>query len=217
MDLHQLEYIVEIAKQNNISKAAELLHVSQPTLSVYLNRLEKELNLKLFTRNNNVLTITDAGRKYVDTCSKILQLRDELYDDLYKNRQDSIHIGILSSNASLFSQVFMKFQPKHPDVTIRPVIDKSNRLYKLVQSGDLDFAYVTSYDEDYSRYYPDVDCTLIAGYELVIFISKHNPVYSTLRLEQGVIPMEEISKLNTLTLSVATTLPMIFAKSEFAM
>ena len=103
----------------------------------------------------------------------------------------------------------MKFQPKHPDVTIRPVIDKSNRLYKLVQSGDLDFAYVTSYDEDYSRYYPDVDCTLVASYELVIFISKHNPVYSTLRLEQGVIPMEEISKLNTLTLSVATTLPMI--------
>ena len=73
MDLHQLEYIVEIAKQNNISKAAELLHVSQPTLSVYLNRLEKQLNLKLFTRHNNVLTITDAGRKYVDTCSKILQ------------------------------------------------------------------------------------------------------------------------------------------------
>lgn len=214
MDLHQLEYIVEIAKQNNISKAAELLHVSQPTLSVYLNRLEKQLNLKLFTRHNNVLTITDAGRKYVDTCSKILQLRDELYDDLYKNRQDSIHIGILSSNASLFSQVFMKFQPKHPDVTIRPVIDKSNRLYKLVQSGDLDFAYVTSYDEDYSRYYPDVDRTLVASYELVIFISKHNPVYSTLRLEQGVIPMEEISKLNTLTLSVATTLPMIKRRIE---
>ena len=159
MDLHQLEYIVEIAKQNNISKAAELLHVSQPTLSVYLNRLEKQLNLKLFTRHNNVLTITDAGRKYVDTCSKILQLRNELYDDLYKNRQDSLHVGILSSNATIFRKVFIKFHPMYPDITIRPVIDKSNVLYKQVQSGDLDFAYVTSYDEDYSRYYPDVDCT----------------------------------------------------------
>lgn len=214
MDLHQLEYIVEIAKQNNISKAAELLHVSQPTLSVYLNRLEKQLNLKLFTRHNNVLSITEAGQKYVDTCNKILRLRDELYDDLYKNRQDSLHIGILSSNASIFSQVFIKFQPQHPGLTIRPVIDKSRRLYELVQTGDLDFAYVTSYDEDYARYYPDVDCTIVASYELVIFISKHNPVFSTLQLTQGVLPMSEIPKLNSLTLSIANSLPMIKRRIE---
>ena len=57
MDLHHLEYIVEIAKERNISKAAQNLHISQPTLSIYLSKLEQELNLKLFHRANNVLTI----------------------------------------------------------------------------------------------------------------------------------------------------------------
>lgn len=108
MDLHQLEYIVEIAKQNNISKAAELLHVSQPTLSVYLNRLEKQLNLKLFTRHNNVLTITDAGRKYVDTCSKILQLRDELYDDLYKIKTTSLAGGLSTAYKAAVASLALK-------------------------------------------------------------------------------------------------------------
>lgn len=209
MDLHHLEYIVEIARHNNISKAAEILHVSQPTLSIYLNRLEKQMNLQLFVRHNNVLTITKAGRKYVETCEKILRLKEELYHDLYRDHQDSLHIGILSSNATLFSRVFMKFQPSHPDVSIRPVIDKSQRLYMDIINGDLDFAYVTSYDEDYEKYYEGVDCRQVKTYELAIFISKHNPVYSMLHLDQGTIRESEIHLLNTLPLCIANTMPMI--------
>lgn len=49
MDLHHLEYIVEIAKERNISKAAQNLHISQPTLSIYLSKLEQELNLSSST------------------------------------------------------------------------------------------------------------------------------------------------------------------------
>ena len=64
MDLHHLEYIVEIAKEENISKAAERLHISQPTLSIYLTKLEKTMGISLFRRKNNVLNITKEGKKY---------------------------------------------------------------------------------------------------------------------------------------------------------
>ena len=50
MDLHKLEYVVTIAEENNITKAAERLHISQPTLSSFLSSLEKDLNIILFTR-----------------------------------------------------------------------------------------------------------------------------------------------------------------------
>ncbi len=63
MDLHHLEYIVEIVRQNNISKAAEILHVSQPTLSIYLKQLEQKTGINFFIRNNNILTVTEAGKK----------------------------------------------------------------------------------------------------------------------------------------------------------
>lgn len=214
MDLHQLEYIVEIAKQNNISKAAEILHVSQPTLSVYLNRLEKQLNIQLFIRRNNVLTITEAGKKYVETCRKILHLRDELYDDLFSPSRNSLHIGLLSSNAGLFSRILIDFQPKHPELTIRPVIDKSDRLYSEVLNGNLNLACITSYDPDYHHYYPNVNCIEVASYELVIFISKQNPVYKRLHLDQGVLRPEEAYELNSLTISVGNTLPMIKKRIE---
>lgn len=214
MDLHQLEYVVEIAKQNNISKAAEILHVSQPTLSVYLNRLEKQLNIKLFHRHNNVLTITDAGKKYVDTCKKILHLRDELYDDLYSECKDSLHVGLLSSNTTLFSRILIEFQPKHPELIIRPIIDKSDRLYNDVLNGNLDLAFITSYDPDYRHFYPNVNCVEVASYELVIFISKQNPVYKRLHLNQGVLRPEEAHELNSLTISVGNTLPMIKKRIE---
>lgn len=48
MDLHHLQYIVEIVRQNNISKAAEILHVSQPTLSIYLKQLEQKTGINFF-------------------------------------------------------------------------------------------------------------------------------------------------------------------------
>ncbi len=54
MNLHHLEYIVEIANEKIFQRLRKKLHISQPTLSIYLSKLEKELNLKLFHRANNV-------------------------------------------------------------------------------------------------------------------------------------------------------------------
>ena len=101
MDLHHLEYIVEIAKERNISKAAQNLHISQPTLSIYLSKLEQELNLKLFHRANNVLTITEAGQKYAKTCQQILDLKESLYKELYSDKNHVFCMGILSSDAAV--------------------------------------------------------------------------------------------------------------------
>ena len=76
MNLYHLEYIAEIAKTGNISRAAEHLHISQPTLSIYLNKLERSLGLRLFERRKNELIPTEAGLKYVDACRRILGRED---------------------------------------------------------------------------------------------------------------------------------------------
>ena len=77
MDLYKLEYISEIEKTGNISKAAEHLHISQPTLSIYLSKLERSLGMPLFIRQKNLLIPTEAGEKYVKACRQILAIRDE--------------------------------------------------------------------------------------------------------------------------------------------
>lgn len=208
MDLHHLEYIVEIANEKNISKAAQKLHVSQPTLSIYLSKLENDLNLKLFHRANNVLTITDAGQKYADTCRKILDLRDSLYKELYSDKANVFHMGILSSDASVFGKVMQDFNRLYPHITLKPVVRKSPVVYESILNGTLDFGFITSYAEHPAADLPEVNITIVKEYELMFCIAKNNPVYRMLHLEHGILEPRDYHLLDQLDLYVFS-MPMI--------
>lgn len=208
MDLHHLEYIVEIANEKNISKAAQKLHVSQPTLSIYLSKLENDLNLKLFHRANNVLTITEAGQKYADTCRKILDLRDSLYKELYSDKANVFHMGILSSDASVFGKVMQEFNRLYPHITLKPVIQKSRAVYESILNGNLDFGFITSYSDQPSADFPEVHLITIKEFELMFCIAKNNPVYHMLHLEHSILDPQDYALLDQLDLSVSS-IPMI--------
>ena len=64
MELRQLEYFLAIAKSENMTQAANLIHVSQPTLSTTLRDLERELGFSLFNRMGKRLELNDSGRNY---------------------------------------------------------------------------------------------------------------------------------------------------------
>ena len=66
MDVKQQEYFVAIVEEGSISKAAKKLYISQPTLSQFLSKLENSLNVRLVTRSNNVIALTEAGRLYYE-------------------------------------------------------------------------------------------------------------------------------------------------------
>ena len=78
MNLKKLKYIVTIAELRSISKAANELFISQPSLSSILSNLEKELGVTLFNRSTSHLSLTYAGEKYVETANKILSLENNL-------------------------------------------------------------------------------------------------------------------------------------------
>lgn len=82
MRLEQLEYLQEIGKQGNMTRAAEVVHVSQPTLSEAIKRLEMELGLPLLTRYYNGVALTEAGRQVVETADVIFQQLDLLQRQL---------------------------------------------------------------------------------------------------------------------------------------
>lgn len=74
MNTQQLEYVITIAEEKNLSKAAEKLFVTQPALSQQLKKLEEELQTKLFYKSKNDYLLTDAGRIYVNGAQHILSL-----------------------------------------------------------------------------------------------------------------------------------------------
>ncbi|UUZ89894.1 LysR family transcriptional regulator [Paenibacillus sp. P25] len=82
MDLRNLTYILEVAKQQNITKAAEILHLSQPTLSKLVKNMEDELGVTLFDRTGKHVKLTDAGAAAIKQIHPILQAVNDLYSTL---------------------------------------------------------------------------------------------------------------------------------------
>ncbi|WP_153795327.1 LysR family transcriptional regulator, partial [Paenibacillus polymyxa] len=84
MEFRQLQYTLQIAAEKNFSRAAEKLHIAQPSLSQQLSKLEKELGVLLFQRNTSTVELTHAGASFVEKAKKIVdaveQLRQEMDD-----------------------------------------------------------------------------------------------------------------------------------------
>ena len=82
MDFRDLSYVLAIAKTQNITKAADSLYVTQPTLTKFLQNLEKEMGQKLFRKLGNRFVLTYAGERYVAKATEILNLKKELDQEL---------------------------------------------------------------------------------------------------------------------------------------
>ena len=82
MDFKDLSYVLAIARYQNITKAANSLYVTQPTLTKFLQNLESELGQKLFRKLGHRFVLTYAGERYVEKASEILNLKKELDQEM---------------------------------------------------------------------------------------------------------------------------------------
>ena len=82
MDFREIQYVLAIEKYQTLSGAARFLDITQPSLSKFLQNLENRLNVKLFCRIDNKMHLTYAGRQYVETGLKILDLNHQLNNTL---------------------------------------------------------------------------------------------------------------------------------------
>ena len=146
MDLHYLEYIIEIANMHSISRAAENLFITQSTLSQYLSRLEAELGVSLFERRRNEMTLTPAGKLYVSACEQMLQQKRELYNqlsDMGQAKTGSFSVGITPQwGAVAYSHIIGKFYESYPNVTVKVTEETASPLIRLLQDGELDMAII---------------------------------------------------------------------------
>lgn len=97
MEFRQLKYIYTVYECGSITKAAEKLFISQPSLSSFITKTEKQLGVKLFDRSQNKLTLTYAGEKYVKAAERILIIYNRMMkqlEDISENKAGRLRIGI---------------------------------------------------------------------------------------------------------------------------
>ena len=100
MEIRVLRYFLEIARENNMSHAAEALHVSQPTLSKQMKDLEAELGKKLFRRGSTSVSLTDEGmllRKRAEDILAMVDKTTEEFRELDNITGGEVHIGCAES------------------------------------------------------------------------------------------------------------------------
>jgi len=147
MEFRQLHYVVQIAAEKNFSRAADKLHIAQPSLSQQLSKLEKEIGVLLFRRTTNNVELTHAGAVFVDKAQGILdaveQLRQEM-DDLAHMRKGRLVVGSLPITGShVLPVVLPVFQQRYPEIEIVLVEDSSSRLEQLTASGQTDLSLLS--------------------------------------------------------------------------
>lgn len=144
MEMHQLRYVVALARTGNFSRAAEQCNVAQPSLSQQIQKLEDELGERLFDRMKRQVRLTPHGTAFLRRAMRILEeveaARREANDTL-DLKQGSVAIGILPTIAPyLLPAIMAKFSAQFAGVDITVHEDTTAELLKLLHAYAIDFA-----------------------------------------------------------------------------
>ena len=143
MDLRLLEYFLAVAKTGNITRAAEQLHVTQPTVSRQLTDLEEMLGTPLLIRGRRQVTLTDAGVLFQQRAEEILSLMDKTRRDLSEQGSQlsgTVSLGCVESCASrMLPEVLGQFSKLHPKVRYELYSADGDDIREKLDRGELDF------------------------------------------------------------------------------
>lgn len=155
MELRVLRYFLTVAQEENITKAAGLLHVTQPTLSRQLMQLEEELGTKLFHRSQYRIILTDAGMLLRRRAQEIVELADKAEREFMQAEGElagEIAIGCGETQSMTFlSQHIRSFREIHPNVQFRIYSANADDVKERIEKGLLDMGLLTE-PVDIGRY-----------------------------------------------------------------
>lgn len=147
MDTRQIEYIIKIAEERSITRAAERLFLTQSALSQQLLKLEKELGTRLFSRSRHEWLPTPEGEVYLENARKMLQLKKQSYTiigDMVKNKHGFLSVGLTPGRGpDMFTHVYPLFHQEYPNVTVEPLELSVHAQQEKIHRGELDIGFMT--------------------------------------------------------------------------
>lgn len=164
MEIRTLQNFLTVAREENMTKAAELLHITQPTLSRQIKSLEDELGQKLFIRHSFSIELTEAGVLLRKQAEDLLTMANKIYDgfhslddltggDIYFGLAESYQVGFLADH-------IRNFKIKYPNLRYHITSGDTEQVLEKLESGILDFAAIVE-TPDYTKYnaipFPEAD------------------------------------------------------------
>lgn len=143
----QFQYVLTLAHEGSFSRAADTLNITQPSLSQYIKKIEREIGAELFDCMNGDVRLTDAGRAYIEIGRKMLDLEhqmEEKLSDIASYRSGTISIGISAHRSvALMPSVVKKFKKLYPGITLQIVEKNRHELIEATEHGEFDLVITT--------------------------------------------------------------------------
>ena len=144
MELRLLEYFLTVVREENISRAAEVLHVTQPTLSRQMKELEDELHTTLFIRGKR-LTLTDSGVMLRRRAEEVVSLMNKIDSEFREQEEISGVISVGSGGlkaASVLPELIEHFRERYPLVSFEIITGTADLIKERLEHGLLDFGFL---------------------------------------------------------------------------
>ncbi|WP_052339591.1 LysR family transcriptional regulator [Gorillibacterium massiliense] len=193
MDIRHIQYFLEVIKKGSFSKAAEDLHISQPTISKLIKDFETELGITLLKRTTRKFELTDAGKVVYQQGQVLIQSFQNMFselEDLKKAHQGDLQIGIYPMiSKQFFTRINSAFQVEYPGITVRFKEDGAPNLKKALIEGQIDMALLPfPLEKDLFDYFPFFSANLL----LVVhpsheFAKKDQVLWSDLENESFIV------------------------------
>jgi DNA-binding transcriptional LysR family regulator len=185
VQLQQLVYFLAVAETRHFTRAAELTHVAQPSLSKQIHSLERELGSELFHRARGNVSLTPAGEVLVPYAKRILSDVDSArlqIHELAELRQGRLRLGATPSLCTgLLTDVLARFRSRYPGIELVIEESGSRDLVRQVADGGIDIALITS---PLHRGDPTLDTVPILREQLTVAVPRHlDPQVSSFRVE----------------------------------
>ena len=122
MDIQKLKAFVELTETNSYTETAEHLFSTQATISKQIMSLEKELGIKLFSREHRTIEITDEGQLVLEYAKQIVALKDEMYEKISEHKREHSLDLVIKTIPSISNyhalELISEFHQAHPEITL---------------------------------------------------------------------------------------------------
>lgn len=149
MTERELLYVKTIADEKSLSRAAQKLFLTQPSLSVCIQKIESKLGIQLFKRTNSGLLLTFAGERYYQIASDILKMYNDFeieVSDINNLKKGRVTIGITVYLATYILPIILPlFKKQCPNIDVLIIEKNSTELDKALTAGEIDFAIMHTF------------------------------------------------------------------------
>jgi len=177
MELRHLRYFIAVADEENVSRAAAKLHVSQPGISRQIRDLEEELRFQLFERSAKSLKLTAAGKTFLTEARAVLQRTDEAVKNaraVAGGAKEELHVGYAPSlTVKILPQALRTFQEKFPDVRVSLHDLSTEEMLAKLRDGKLHLALTVQPQAKQMR---DLAFKTLARYSTCIALAPKHPL-----------------------------------------